>query len=123
MIPLIKMQRGRERKCAAQGETAMMINAKHKRIIALFICALFLAALMLSMAYVTKEADHGGIHDNCRICDHILMAQRTIDQLGSALLLIYISVIALFTLSLSVFHFLSVTVLFTPVALGVRMNN
>lgn len=101
----------------------MYLHAKHKRIAAIFLCALFIAALVFSLVYIDKEANHHCIGDNCPICGQIQLVQRTIDQLGSALVLIFYAGYAFTILCVSLLLIFLVIVICTPITLGVRMNN
>lgn len=101
----------------------MSRNRKQKRIIAIIICAVFIAALVLSLAYLAKEASHECIGHNCPICAQMQLVQKTVDHLGSALTYLFIagfSLVFLFQSLLRIFTFIPLN---TPVAQNVRMNN
>ena len=96
---------------------------KNKRTTARIVCLLLLAAVFLSMTYIAKEANHDCIGAGCPICAHIQLAERTIGELGTALVLtIYVSA-AITVLTVVLFQFIGNTVLSTLVSLNIRMNN
>lgn len=96
---------------------------KHKKTIAKLVCILFIAAIFLSMIYIVKEANHDCIGDHCPICAHIQIAERTIGELGTAVILLAHVGAAVAILAVIIFHFTGETVPLTLVAQNVRMNN
>jgi len=98
-------------------------NNKHRKILALCICLLFIGSLLLSTAYIVKEANHNCIGDHCPICANVQMAEKAINELGSAFIAIIHLVFTLAILTFFLFHYISNEVLSTPITQNVRMNN
>lgn len=97
--------------------------SKNKRTIARIVCLLLLAAVFLSMTYIVKEANHDCIGAGCPVCAHIQMAEKTIGELGTALVLIVHAGLSMAVLSTVLFQFTANTILSTPVSQNIRMNN
>ena len=101
----------------------MRTHLKHKRITAIVICALFISVLVISIAFLSVEANHECIGRNCPICAQMQLVHKTIDQLGSALSLVLYSGFTLVAPFLCVFRLFSFIAINTPVTQNVRMNN
>jgi hypothetical protein len=110
---------------------SVLMNGKGKRsairLVALAICALFIAAMLLSSAYILTHAnhihDHDGLDGGCATCMHIQSAENLLKQLSTAV----VSVAAAFAGVLGVLFSLRNTKAgdcsFTLVTLKVRLNN
>ncbi len=107
----------------AERRVTMNIYSKNRRTAAVILCFLFIAALMLSMAYIVKDSRHECIGGDCPVCAQLELVQKTIDQLGTALILLLFIGTALFTLCISSYYFYTETIPNTPVRQNVRMNN
>lgn len=102
----------------------MGIHPKHRRLLALVLCILFVSALILSMTYLVKDSGHNCSDSHCPLCAQLEWVQKTIDQLGSALVLLLLFGSVLFSLHTSIFYCCSAaTVPNTLVSQNVRMNN
>ena len=98
-------------------------NMKHKKIIAILICLLFISSLLLSMTYIVKESNHNCIGHNCPICANIQVAVKAIGQLGTTLAIALHVGFAIAVFCIFLFCFLTDKVLSTLVIQHVRMNN
>lgn len=101
----------------------MTLIHKHKKKIALLLCALFLASLFISVAYLAKESNHKCIGDNCPICVQMQEVQKTISLIGTAILLAFLACAMAFIVSFGGFHFFTHIISTTLVSQNVRMNN
>lgn len=92
----------------------MNIRPNHKKILAILICVLFIASILLSMTYIVKESNHVCLDGNCPICINIQMAAKTIGQLGTAFVLT-MSVGFSLTVCVFLFKFILANLLSTPI--------
>ena len=100
----------------------MNISANHKKILAILICVLFIASILLSMTYIAKESNHVCLDGHCPICINIQMAAKTIGQLGTAFVLA-MTVGFSFIVCVFIFKFMLAILLSTPITQNIRMNN
>jgi len=97
------------------------------RLIALTMCALFIAATILSSSYIlihrNHKHDHNGPSESCTICTHIMDAENLLKQISMAMAGTAIIFFALLA-SLSILKPAFLKIGFsTPVKLKVRLNN
>jgi hypothetical protein len=97
------------------------------RLIALLLCALFIAVSLLSSAFILSHANHEHDQDmpdgSCATCAHVVAAENLLKTLGAAVIAV--------TLYLSGHHAIVSTLkpiasdlgFFTLVSLKVRLNN
>ncbi len=97
------------------------------RMMALVVCVLFIAVMLVSSAYILTHANHIHDHDgpggSCATCIHLQAAENILKQLSTAVVAAAIA----FGGVLGIFSFLkAITPLFvslTLVTLKVRLNN
>ena len=98
-----------------------MTNKKH--LVAVFLAAVVLFALMSSLFVSIHEADHDCIGENCPVCTVIAICRNTLKALGGALVAAAL-VFACFCLGVSVItRFRIVKYNETPVSLKVKLLN
>lgn len=56
---------------------------KKQKILAAFICAVFILVTFFSVFFIVKEADHDCTGEGCPICACIHQAEETLKQLGT----------------------------------------
>lgn len=98
-------------------------HLNRKQLTALLICLFFLASILLSMTYIVKEANHDCSGAHCPICPSIQMAEKTIGQLGTAFVIAMQAGFAFSIFCISLFYFISHTVISTLITQNIRMNN
>jgi len=101
----------------------MVVNRNQKKIIALLICAVILSSLLISVVYLAKEANHKCPGDHCPVCMQMQEVRRSIDQVGSAILLTFLLGLAISVLFFGLSHFFIHIISPTPVSQNIRMNN
>ncbi len=99
------------------------ITDRKSKIFAVVIAFFLLFSVILSSAFLAKEAGHNCSDKNCPICSCIAQCQRTLQEIGSGLVLVAIQVsfVAAFLISRH-FNFSHLSAK-TPVSRKVRMNN
>jgi hypothetical protein len=107
--------------------TAGSIKRSAVRLIALFLCTLFLAASLLSSAYIlihtNHNHDHKGPDESCTICEHMMTAESLLKQISIAVAGAAISIGGLL-IAPSILKPVFLNIGFsTPVNLKVRLNN
>lgn len=107
--------------------TDVTIKRSAVRLIALTMCALFIAASILSSSYIlihkNHKHDHNGPSESCTICSHMMDAENLLKQISMAVAGTAIT-IAVLLASFSVLKPIFLKIGFsTPVKLKVRLNN
>ena len=107
--------------------TDVTIKRSAVRLIALTMCALFIAASILSSSYIlihkNHKHDHNGPSESCTICSHMMDAENLLKQISMAVAGTAIT-IAVLLASFSVLKPIFLKIGFsTPVKWKVRLNN
>lgn len=96
---------------------------KRTRHLALLICLCFIFVFLFSLTYITVEANHDCTGENCPICACIHSAERTLQQMGSGVMLSFLVISSLITILSSFISRLPIFPCTTPVSQKIRMNN
>jgi hypothetical protein len=97
------------------------------RRIALLVCIIFIAASLLSAAFILTHAnhahDHAGPDGSCATCAHVMAAGNLLRTVGIAVAMAALSFGTHYAVSSALKHIASESVLPTLVSLKVQLNN
>lgn len=79
--------------------------------------------LLLSAAFIAKEAGHDCSGEDCPVCAVIAQCENTIRRIGSGLIPVIAAVAVMLTVLQLPVLYTSMAQAFTPVSQKVRMNN
>lgn len=94
-----------------------------RRMLATFICIIFILISFLSILFVIEHTEHSCTGDDCQVCAQLQTAQNLLKQIAVAMVGASFSAVKLSLLWLFLKNANGHIVLLTPIALKVRMNN
>jgi hypothetical protein len=116
--------------CASQFTTYSEADGRRRegaRLIALLLCALFIAVSLLSSVFILTHANHEHDHDmpdgSCATCAHVMAAENLLKTLGTAVIAVALYLSGHHALVSTLKPIASDLDFFTPVSLKVRLNN
>ena len=99
------------------------MQARKKRMISLFICAVMICTALFSILFIEKELNHDCTGADCPICASVHQAEQTLKQIGSGIVdasgVLTVLIPFLMLISLSVFDIPDASL----VSCKVRLNN
>lgn len=99
------------------------MQARKKRMVSFFICAVMVCTALFSILFIEKELNHDCTGADCPICTSIHQAEQTLKQIGSGIVelsgVLPVVIPFLMLISLTVFDILSESL----VSQKVRLNN
>ncbi|MBP5623857.1 MAG: hypothetical protein J6X36_03220 [Lachnospiraceae bacterium] len=97
---------------------------KLRRLTAGIMASIMLFVVIFFTSFIALEAHHDcDCEEDCPICEAMAVCKDVLHNIGTTVLFAVVSVVSFFFVTLRVSEYVCDRFLWTPVSLGVRMNN